>query len=129
MSKKQDKNKESQVERRPDGTLKPGHTANPNGLPKGTAGMTEKMRMYLAKRIDATDPNSKSRMEALVEAISDNAVGGDTRAQKMIWEQLEGRPTQKTDITTDGKPVNFITPQEIADKNNVEPSRNTKESS
>jgi len=38
----------------------------------------------------------------------------------MVWEQLDGKPTQKTDITSDGEQIQFSVSKEIADKNDVD---------
>lgn len=97
---------------------------NPGGgRPKGStkSDITSAIREALAKRVDATDPNSKTKKTMLVEKILEKAIEeGDQQLIKQIWEQLDGKPTQKTEHTgEDGKPIQFTIAGEIAGKNNI----------
>lgn len=80
--------------------FKPGQSGNPNGRPPKGTSLTELMREYLTE----IDPvTGKERRQGFIEKVSQLAHKGDATALKLVWNYLEGMPTQKTDITTNGK--------------------------
>ena len=86
--KKQDKN------RKP-GTWKKGQSGNPKGRPPKGYSITEWFREMLAKK-----PEVK---EAIGKSIIKKALEGDSAAQRLVWNYMDGMPHQSTDITSDGK--------------------------
>lgn len=75
--------------RREDGTFGPGNNANPEGRPKGKT-IKERVREWLEDNPDD--------MKAFVEHfVKEN--------KELAWQMLEGRPPQKTDVTSGGKRI------------------------
>jgi len=107
--------------RNPDGTLKEGHNVKSPGRPKGSGvSIVNELKEILAKPSDPTDAGSMQKKTELAHKIIDKAIQeGDHKVMKMIVEQLDGKPTQKKDITSDGEKIEFTIPQEIADKNEI----------
>ena len=82
-------------------SFKPGNNANPNGRPKKGYSITEMFKSMLSEK-----PEVK---RILVESIYQKAVkDGDTTAQKMIWNYMDGLPKQSVDLTTGGKPFPLL---------------------
>jgi hypothetical protein len=82
--------------RLPDGRFGAGNCANPNGRPcKGDA-VAEIMRAYLDGTIE-TDNGKITRKEAYVRAMYASAMKGNTAAQRMIWDHIDGMPKQKVE--------------------------------
>ena len=88
---------------------KPGQSGNPAGRPKGKT-LKEYSRDYLA---GMTDEERMEFMQGL------NKVD--------IWKMAEGNPETKSDITSDGKAINFILNDDLNKSDEISP--NTKESS
>jgi hypothetical protein len=78
-------------------TWKPGESGNKSGRPPKGYSITEYFKEMLS-----SDPATK---EKLAKAILDKALTGDTSAIKLIWESVDGKPQQRTDITSDDKPL------------------------
>lgn len=101
---------EKQVENKPlrdeNGRLLPGNTANPNGRPKGKT-IKERIREWLEEH-----PND---MQAFVDHFVKNN-------RDLAWQMLEGRPAQATDLTSNGKTINIVVPQAVADAFNIDES-------
>lgn len=92
--------------------FKPGQSGNPSGKPKGTISLKKFAQKYIQEL---------SEEEKLKFLTGLN--------KKDIWEMAEGKAENKTDITTDGQPINFIMNSELAAKNNVRSNGETEGSS
>jgi hypothetical protein len=88
---------------------KPGQSGNLKGRPAGKS-LKEYSREYLAKMTD------EERMEFM---------GGLNKVD--IWKMAEGNPETKSDITSDGKAINFILNDDLNKSDEISPD--TKESS
>jgi hypothetical protein len=95
-----------QETRNPDGTFKPGVSGNPAGKRPGTRSFTTKVREALEKIADGKDYTYE---EAFIKAIlKKGIVDQDTGIMRTIWEQLDGKPLQKTEHSGEisvGKPL------------------------
>jgi hypothetical protein len=88
--------------------FKPGQCGNPKGRPKGSKSLTGILRAYMDKELEIDDPIEKKRVKKRIGDIINlklisNAIKGDDRAIKQVFERLEGMPTQKVDQTTTHK--------------------------
>lgn len=87
-----DKPKNKQQETRDKkGRFVPGVSGNPNGRPPKGHSITDMFKQML-------DNTPEKKLE-LVEAIYNAAIAGDSAAQKMIWNYMDGMPQQKTDVS------------------------------
>ena len=84
-----------------------GQSGNPAGKPKGAKSFTSKVKEALIKIAEGKD---YSYEEALVKSILKKAIiDGDSASQKLIWNYLDGMPTQRQEITgADGKEFGVI---------------------
>jgi len=87
---------------------KRGAAANPNGRPKKGYSITEWFKEMLASTPEVKDAIGKSIMKKALE--------GDTAAQKMVWQYMDGMPIQNTDITSDGERIQTIDATSILTK-------------
>jgi hypothetical protein len=72
-------------------SFKPGEVHNPNGRPKKGYSITEWFREML---------NSNPEMkDAIGKSIIKQALSGDTTAQKLVWNYMDGMPEQSTKST------------------------------
>ena len=76
---------------------KPGQSGNPNGRPPKGHSITEWFKNMLN-----SDPAIK---DALGKSIIKKALEGDSTAQKLVWNYMDGMPLQKTDLTSDGEKI------------------------
>lgn len=89
---------DKQEQNRKPGTFKPGQSGNPKGRPPKGYSITEAFREMLA-----AEPDVKAQ---IVASIKEKAVKGDTTAQKLIWNYMDGMPTQAVELTgEEGGPV------------------------
>lgn len=79
----------------PKNQFEPGQSGNPNGRPKKGYSITEWFREMLDSKPEVKDAIGKSIMKKALE--------GDTAAQKMVWQYMDGMPKQSTDITSNGQ--------------------------
>jgi hypothetical protein len=103
----QDKQEINKPERDKNGRLLPGNTANPYGRPK---------RPTIKERILEVFEENPSKFEELVEYFIE-----DKQQRALLWQMLEGKPAQATDITSKGEKI-MIMPAELINKNDTPPS-------
>ena len=85
-------------------TFVKGQSGNPEGRPVGARSFTTKVKEALEKIADGKDYTYE---EAFIKAIlKKGIVDQDTGMMRTIWEQLDGKPLQKTDITSGGETLN-----------------------
>lgn len=86
---------------------------NPGGgRPAGTKSFTTKVKEALEKIAEGKDYTYE---EAFIKSIlKKGIVDGDSQIIRLIWNYLDGMPMQRTDITTDGKPI--LMPSDILTK-------------
>lgn len=73
-----------------DTQFKPGESGNPNGRPKKGYSITEWFKEMLDSAPEVKDAIGKSIMKKALE--------GDTAAQKLIWNYMDGAPPQNLNI-------------------------------
>ena len=71
--------------------FKPGESGNPNGRPHKSHSITESF-----KQLFRASPEAKQK---IIDAIYKSALSGDSTAQKLLWNYMDGMPLQKTDVT------------------------------
>jgi len=91
--------------RNPDGTILPGTILNPNGRPKGARSFTTKVRDALEKIADGEKDVTNETL--FIKAIlKKSIVDQDVSMMRTVWEQLDGKPLQKTELTgAEGVPL------------------------
>jgi len=72
-------------------SYKPGQSGNLNGRPKKGYSITEWFKEMLASKPEVKD--------ALGKSIIKKALEGDSAAQRLVWNYMDGMPKQKADIT------------------------------
>lgn len=84
------------------GRLLKGVVLNPNGRPKKGLTLTD-----IAKDIlEETLPSGVTRKEALMRKIATLAYDGNETMIKMIWNYVDGMPTQRNELTgADGNEI------------------------
>lgn len=77
------------------GRLLPGHTANPNGRPKGTFSLVGMLKAKLQEVPEGDD--KRSYAQRLIDNMVDAAVkdGGDLKAIVDIVDRVDGKPVQQ----------------------------------
>lgn len=95
------------VKRREDGTFLPGSIPNPMGRPPDTP--EQKIAKKAAKEI------IKEYKERLAEALPkiegvliEKAIAGDISFIKELHDRAMGKPEQKSDLTSGGKPIPIL---------------------
>lgn len=94
-----------------EGKFVPGVSGNPNGRPKKGLTLTDIAKEILEEEL----PNGVTRKEALMRQVAKLAYDGNETMIKLLWNYIDGMPTQKTDLTTNGKDL----PTPIIPINNV----------
>lgn len=79
---------------------KQGQSGNPKGRPKKGHSITEAV-----KEIMKSDPKMKKK---LVNKVLTMALDGDIAAIRLIWQYLDGMPTQSTDISFERTPIPIL---------------------
>ena len=78
--------------------FKKGQSGNTAGRPPKGYSITDWFKNMLNSRPEVKD--------AIGNSILKKALEGDTTAQKLVWNYLDGMPTQATEVTgLDGKPI------------------------
>ena len=81
---------------------KPGQSGNPNGRPPKAWTMSS----LIEEALEEVEAQSGKSFKSLVaKRLAHMAVGGDIQAIKEINDRIDGRPQQKTDLTSGGKPI------------------------
>lgn len=108
---KQPQNSEKRVIGRP---FQPGQSGNPKGRPPKEWTMSSLIEEALE---EVEEKSGKSFKSLVAKRLAHMAVGGDIQAIKEINDRIDGRPQQKTDITSNGKTIkgNSITFQDFKD--------------
>jgi hypothetical protein len=78
--------------------FQPGQSGNPNGRPKRKT-LTE----LIHAKLDDTPDAWNTIVDLVVEKIKT-----DKDVLKIFWEYTDGKPQQKTDITSGGKPIPIL---------------------
>ena len=92
--------------RNADGTLKAGHPNLGAGRPKGKT---------IKERIREIFDNNPEKFEELVDYYIE-----DKQQRALLWQMLEGKPAQSTDITSKGEKI-MVMPSELIGKNDSPP--------
>ena len=109
-----------------DGRIQKGEVRNPNGRPKGSISAVSALKRAL-KEYDLNDPQKRTKLQQLVDKTIEKAiVDGDVSIIKDIYDRLDGKPAQKTDVTTGGEKIMFM-PPELMEKNEI--TRSTEQDS
>lgn len=89
-----------------------GQSGNPSGKPKGVVSLKTLLRAYLIQKAEG---KKDTYQELYIKRLLTKAISaGDMKAITLIWETFEGKPTQQTDITSGGKPLNPFTHEQLA---------------
>jgi len=97
--------------RNPDGTFKPGICPNPGGRPKGSVSLKTKLRALLTESAGG----GKDYADALVQKTLKDALSGDAQARKLVWEYIEGKPTQQLEHSGGLTIVDLVRDAEASD--------------
>ena len=82
-----------------------GVSGNPNGRPKLGFALTDIAREILDEEL----PTGKTRKEVLMRKVADLAYDGNEAMIKLMWNYVDGMPTQRQEITgADGEPLVII---------------------
>lgn len=79
--------------------FKPGRGGNPSGRPKGALGLTKLLKQALKKR-----NAGELVIQTLVRAIIEQALNGNDRLIREIWNRLDGKVPDRI-VGADGEPV------------------------
>jgi hypothetical protein len=77
------------------GQFVPGISGNPAGKPKGATSITAAIRKFL-------EDNPEQFQELFMDYIQDK------KHRELLWQMLDGRPSQNTDITSDGEALKTV---------------------
>lgn len=84
---------------------KKGADANPNGRPKKGYSITEWFKEMLDSKPEVKDAIGKS--------ILKKALDGDSAAQKMVWQYMDGMPTQSHDVSVKELPTPLLSSLDV----------------
>jgi len=74
--------------------IKKGQVLNPNGRPPKEQSLTDLMRAFLQ---NVPEGQKKTYKEIYIQKVYQMAVNGDQAAIKLIWNYIDGMPTQELD--------------------------------
>lgn len=86
---------------------------NRNGRPKNEDSPTYWLRRFLTE-VDPKSPGGKIRIRELAEKLALMAYQGDLSAMKEIFDRLEGKPMQPTEVTIKEPPIPILSKDEIS---------------
>ena len=87
---------------------------NPQGRPLGSENFKTIFEKALKHLADANNKDPDVLYTEIVSNAIKSARGGDYRFYKDMLDRIYGTPTNKTDITTGGQPINEIKIKELA---------------
>lgn len=122
----QDKTGINQAQRDESGRFLPGISGNPAGKPKGIKHMSTLLGEAIRK---VAEDEAEPQDVLIVKALLSKAKSGDISAIREVWDRLEGKPQQSTDITSDGEKIQtgvVILPSK--NENTLETTTETRES-
>ena len=83
----------------PKNQFKPGKSANPGGRPKRDESVSYLVKKFLKSRIiDPKTGKKVSKKQVFVERVFALAMSGDVQAIKLIWNYVDGMPTQQLKV-------------------------------
>lgn len=87
-----------------DKQFKKGESGNPAGRPVGSVSLTRAVKEYLLEKAkDGETYEDKLKKAAVLRAIAKSDV-----LMKEIWDRMDGKVPQQTDITSGGKPIPIL---------------------
>ena len=86
--------------------FKPGQSGNPKGKPEGAISIIARLKKRFRE--------NPEELEEFLDRYLKN-----TQNEKHIAEMIDGKPQQKTDVTSGGQPIQFSIAEEIARKNDL----------
>lgn len=86
---------------------KPGQSGNPGGKPAQKF-MTEALQMYLLRPADLPANKPRNAAEAIARKIVEQAAGGCTTSQHMIYDRMEGKALQTIKDETERQPMDIM---------------------
>ena len=86
---------------------KGGPSPNPKGRPKGGVSIVDAIKRKLDQEVPGQDTEERKKyLDKIVDKIFEKAyVDGDVSMLKDMIDRVDGKALQKTDVTTDGKPL------------------------
>jgi hypothetical protein len=119
----QELTRENKPKRDEKGRLLPGNTANPAGRPEGSISVVSAIKKKLQ---ECPEGKQKTYLHYLVEKIMKKAViDDDVSMIKDIIDRVDGKPQQRTDLTTGGKEL----PQPLLNLNAIRTNNSNDENS
>ena len=88
--------------------MKPGQTLNPEGRPKGSRNLSTVLREMLEEEIEVIIDGKKERKkfkDAIIRRLIKKANDGDIRAITEIFDRIEGKAIQSTNINMGNKSI------------------------
>ena len=97
----------------------PGESGNPNGRPPGS-GIS--ITTEIKKKLEEVPEGQKATyLQLFINRILKQAIqDGDQQMIKQVWNYVDGMPSQKTDITSGGKPIPILNNALLQDDSNRE---------
>lgn len=99
--------------------FKPGQSGNPKGRKPGTKGLKATLMEALEVMSNIKDKSGKTLTfrEALAAKTLQDAIKNDSQSRKLIWQYMEGMPSQSHIIDPDSPVMNatgfvIVTPRE-----------------
>ena len=86
---------------------KGGPSPNPAGKPKGTRSLSTILKEMLETEIDVTVEGVKTKKElrdVMIQSLIKKAAAGDLKAIEQIFDRVEGRAKQQTDVNITAAP-------------------------
>ena len=101
---KQEKTSSNKPKRDEQGRLLPGHTANPNGRPKGSVSVVSAIKRKLEEEYpEASNEEKRTYLDEIVAKYFEKAIqDGDKNILRDLIDRIDGKPQQFTDITSKG---------------------------